>query len=70
VSFYCGCTTTTKAGVPINAHGASLDHGVVLPRPMTCVKTGAEQFLVDGSQHYPNVDVFECPNCKLRVVRE
>lgn len=24
----------------------------------------------DYDRHYPNVDVYECPNCKARVVLE
>ena len=52
---------------------------------MNCIKTGAQQVILDihepndwsgGSRpthyrkHYPNVDVFECPNCHARIVRE
>ena len=52
---------------------------------MQCIKTGAQQVILDvhepndwsgGSRptryrkHYPNVDVFECPNCHARIVRE
>ena len=52
--------------------------------PMKCIKTGAQQVLLDGGKrpnnweekrpadwrnHYPNVDVFECPNCGARVVK-
>jgi hypothetical protein len=53
--------------------------------PMKCIKTGANQVLFDGGKrpndwsdasrpsdwrrHYPNVDVFECPNCGARVAR-
>jgi hypothetical protein len=52
---------------------------------MKCIKTGANQVLLDGGKrqndwssaerpldwrnHYPNVDVFECPNCGARIVR-
>lgn len=54
--------------------------------PMVCIKTGAVQVLLnrdqnkgndwsgqgrpEGSRHYPNVDVFECPNCHARIIRE
>ena len=57
-----------------------------LRRAMRCIKTGAAQVLLDppddkpndwsggmrpiGRQHYPNVDVYECPNCRARIVRE
>ena len=52
---------------------------------MQCIKTGARQVILDVHQpndwsggarpgryreHYPNVDVFECPNCHARIVRE
>ncbi len=59
---------------------------VALKTPMRCIKTGSRQVLLFNShepntwkdedrprelgKHYPNVDVFECPNCRSRVVRE
>jgi hypothetical protein len=58
---------------------------LALYTPMVCIKTGASQVLFIGGKwpndwstvarpstwrnHYPNVDVFECPNCKARIVR-
>lgn len=58
---------------------------LALYTPMVCIKTGAQQVLLDTGRtpnnwtsaarpsdwrnHYPNVDVFECPNCKARIVR-
>ena len=54
--------------------------------PMRCIKTGANQVLLEGGKrpnnweeaarppdwrrHYPNVDVYECPNCHARVAKE
>lgn len=58
---------------------------LALHTKMQCIKTGASQVILDvhepndwsgGSRpthyrpHYPNVDVFECPNCHARMVRE
>ena len=58
---------------------------LALKIPMQCIKTGARQVILDvhsrndwsgGArpgryrQHYPNVDVFECPHCHARIVRE
>ena len=58
---------------------------LALKTPMTCIKTGASQVILyeyrpnDWSggarpsqyrKHHPNVDVFECPNCHARIVRE
>lgn len=58
---------------------------LALDRPMRCIKQGARQVLLavhkanDWSdterpkyarEHYPNVDVFECPNCHARMARE
>ena len=58
---------------------------LALKRPMEMIKMGARQgILVDhkpndwsGSgrptqarEHFPRVDVYECPHCKARVVRE
>jgi hypothetical protein len=52
--------------------------------PMICIKTGANQVLLDSGKnpndwtqerprdwrnHYPNVDLFECPNCGARVAK-
>ena len=58
---------------------------LALYTPMVCIKVGANQVLLDGGKrpnewsgggrpadwrnHYPNVDVFECPNCGARIVR-
>jgi hypothetical protein len=57
---------------------------LALHTKMKCIKMGAEQVITDmfepndwsgGSRpsryrrHYPNVDVFECPNCRARIVR-
>lgn len=58
---------------------------VALYTPMRVLKTGAQQVLLDGGKtpndwssaerpadwrnHYPNVDMFECPNCGARVCR-
>jgi hypothetical protein len=58
---------------------------LALYTPMTCIKTGAQQVLFDHGKrpndwseparpadwrnHYPNVDVFECPNCGARIAR-
>jgi hypothetical protein len=56
-----------------------------LHTPMRCIKIGAQQVILDVHQpndwsggsrptryhkHHPNVDVFECPNCHARIVRE
>jgi len=53
--------------------------------PMKVIKTGAQQVLLDGGKqpndwssadrprawrnHYPNVDLYECPHCGARVCR-
>jgi len=53
--------------------------------PMKVIKTGAQQVVLDGGRrpndwssserpsdwrnHYPNVDLFECPVCGARVCR-
>lgn len=58
---------------------------IALYVPMRCIKTGAQQVLLDDGKrpndwqsperpadwrnHYPNVDVFECPICGARTVR-
>ena len=57
-----------------------------LQRPMECIKMGATQVVLDppenkpndwseiirpqGRRHFPNIDIFECPNCHARIVRE
>ena len=58
---------------------------LALHTKMQCIKTGAQQVILDVHQsndwsggsrptryrkHYPNVDVFECPNYHARIVRE
>ena len=58
---------------------------LALHRKMTCIKTGARQVIIlpehrsndwtgprpeDYRPHYPHVDVFECPHCHSRIVRE
>jgi hypothetical protein len=59
---------------------------VMLQTPMLCIRTGARQVLPSGrvppndhtkpdrpayaTTHYPNVDIFECPRRKARMVRE
>lgn len=59
---------------------------LALYTPMLCIKTGAQQVLLDGGKrsndwsaserpsdwrnHYPNVDVFECRNCGARIARD
>jgi hypothetical protein len=57
---------------------------LALRQKMVCIKTGAQQVLLyakddkpnmwEGGRptkdHYPNVDVFECPHCRARVVRQ
>jgi hypothetical protein len=51
----------------------------VLQRPMSCIKTGAEQYLTEidrttlqqhKRRHFPNLDIYECPKCGTRVARE
>lgn len=57
---------------------------LALKTPMVCIKTGAAQVILDHTgpnlwdktgrpddwrRHYPNVDVFECPNCHARVAK-
>lgn len=58
---------------------------LALDTPMKCIKMGAKQVILDHHapntwgtatrpsryhNHYPNVDVFECPHCHARMVRE
>ena len=43
---------------------------VMLRFKMDVIKTGAEQVLPTGQRHYPNVDVYQCANCKAVVVKE
>lgn len=58
---------------------------LALKTKMTCIKTGAQQVIlydhrandwstaerpIEWRAHYPNVDVFECPNCHARIARE
>lgn len=58
---------------------------LALKTQMKCIKTGANQVILENHfsndwsggarpsnyrPHYPNVDVFECPNCHARIVRE
>lgn len=72
---YCALKEGDKADFP----------PLALHTPMKCIKTGARQVLLarhhlndwmDAARpavyrdHYPNVDVFECPNCHARVARE
>lgn len=43
---------------------------VQLLRRMEFVKAGAQQFLPDGREHHPNVDVYECQACLRVVIQE
>lgn len=45
----------------------------ILNSPMTCAKTGVEQYLRDANglqRHYPNGDAYQCTACKSIVIRE
>lgn len=59
---------------------------IALRKRMDCIKMGANQVILDekdnkdynlkdpvkpaGRIHFPNVDIFECPYCHARVVKE
>lgn len=101
MSFYCLCEAKNdkpdgQAFMAPNRYcsvestrGGKLDVAdfppLALYMPMTAIKTGAQQVLLDTGKtpndwtsgerpanwrnHYPNVDVFECQNCGARMAR-
>ena len=46
------------------------DSPVMVTRSMSVEKNGVEQRLEDGSRHYPNVDLYECRDCGVKIIRE
>ena len=71
MSFYCLCREENIIETEDNQYVRDAPIKVYLgEKSMECIKTGAQQFLKDGSQHYPNVDVFRCNNCGARIARE
>lgn len=68
---YHNCPSSENTIHTLGEDGRLLDKPrVELKQPMEVIHMGAEQFLPDGSQHYPNVDILQCPGCGVRMVRE
>lgn len=78
MALYCMCRQVlgTKKNLDNYSIGSSPAHGgVVLKKRMDVMRIGAEQFIEDkesGSvyRHYPNVDLYSCPNCGTVIARE
>jgi len=75
---YCGCSVKLAKqfvfdrdqGKWVTQDAPEKPKGVTLGRPMRVDQIGVEQFLADGSRHYPNVDIRACPKCGSKVVIE
>jgi hypothetical protein len=74
MALYCTCSRFLSEYDDTVKPNELRDHdsqqSVVLRTAIRCIKTGAEQFLPDGRQHYPSVDLFACPRCLTIVARE
>lgn len=64
---YCLCGTDRTDG---KGNRLARDRSAVfVDKQMQCEKTGAEQRLLDGSLHYPNVDVYRCSSCGTMIAK-
>jgi hypothetical protein len=78
VALYCLCRENAdrepdkgnRLTVTTNAAGQEEPAHVTIYNRMTMTHVGVEQALASGHRHYPNVDIFECPACGRRIVRE
>ncbi len=74
------CAEKSDAGDTIKDMMEPVFPPIALARAMQCIKTGAAQVILgdnhgDGppsnwTRNNPNVDVYECLNCGMRVVKE
>ncbi len=74
---YCLCETATEAEMAAKPPNQPIAwekaEAFSLPTRMVMDVCGASQVIVQGKdvrRHYPNVDVYVCPNCHARVVHE
>lgn len=81
---YCAMESSIGGGTDLTLRADDFPP-LALYTAMRCIKTGANQVLLEGGKrpndwsnperpadwrrHYPNVDVYECPNCHARVAR-
>jgi len=75
MALYCLCHSNSEPETEMN--GVNFEGRKDVPtkvylgeHPIRCIKTGAQQVLRDGFRHYPNVDVYECQSCGVRIAKE
>jgi hypothetical protein len=84
MALYCLCDSELTKYESATLSSSEVKHPTrvtmsVLQRPMPCIKTGVEQYLTEidratlqqsKRRHFPNVDIFECPECGTRIAKE
>ena len=78
MKLYCLCVDSDNYFAPLSL-GPDKESitALVLSEPMTFEEAGIPQVIENKSEgkityhkHYPNVDLFECKRCGVKIVRE